>query len=203
MPDRDHWFGQGCVAAVSNGLQVGQPGHSSARQSLERYTADKRMRQRTGAVAGVCFVFVGVLVAVGLGRPLLIAAGLALVGGVVALLARSIHRRQPGRFVRGARTGAVTARLATVRRQARPIANETRAFAARLGRSLAESSGSLWNRARALRQPATASTAHTTQPLTPRRARPTAGPMPALSRSSSHRLAPSRGCTTSGGARSS
>ena len=63
------------------------------------------MRQRTGAVAGVCFVFVGVLVAVGLGRPLLIAAGLALVGGVVALLARSIHfgvnREGPVRPARG------------------------------------------------------------------------------------------------------
>ncbi len=135
---------------------MGQPGHFSARQLLERCTADKRMRQRAGALAGVCFVFVGVLVAVGLGRLLLTVAGVALVAGVVALVARSIHRRQPARFLHGAHTGAVTARLAKGRTQARPIANDARAFAARSGRSLAEATASLWNRARALRQPATA-----------------------------------------------
>jgi Tetratricopeptide repeat len=140
---------------VSKGLQVRQPRHLSARAFLERYTADTLVRQRAGALAGVCFVFVGVLVAVGLGRLLLIVAGVAVVGGVVALLARSILRRRPARFLRGARTGAVTARLAPLRTKARPVANEARAFAVRSGRSLGEVSTSLWDRARALRQPPT------------------------------------------------
>ncbi len=134
---------------------MGQPRHLSAREFLERYTADTRFRQRAAALAGVCFVFIGVLVAVGLGRLLLTVAGVALVAGVVALVARSIHRRQPARFLHGAHTGAVTARIATVRTQARPTASRTHALAARSGRSLAETSISLWNRARALRQPAT------------------------------------------------
>ena len=133
---------------------MGQPRHFSAREFLERYAADTRVRQRAGALAGVCFVFIGVLVAVGLGRLLLIVAGVGLVVSVVALLARSIHGRHPARFLRGAHTGAVTVRLVTVRTQARPIANETRVLVARFGRSLAEASKSLWNSARALRQPA-------------------------------------------------
>jgi tetratricopeptide (TPR) repeat protein len=146
--------GQGCVAAVSKGLRVRQPRHFSAREFLERCRTDTRLRQRAGALAGVCFVFIGVLV--GLGRLLLIVAGMALVAGVVALVARSVQRRRPARFLRSAHMGAVTARLATARTQARPIATETRAFAARSGGSLAEAATSLWNRARALRQPATA-----------------------------------------------
>jgi tetratricopeptide (TPR) repeat protein len=47
----------------------------------------------------------------------------------------------------------------------RPLAGETRAFAAHSGRSLGDASTSLWNRARALRQPATAQ--HGTVPDVP------------------------------------
>jgi hypothetical protein len=154
VADRDVRCGQGCVPAVSKGHDVPEPRHFSVRDVLERYTADTRVRQRAGALAGVCFVFVGVLVAVGLGRLLVVVAGVAAVVVVVALVARSIHRRRPARSLRGARAGAVTALLASLRTKTGPAARETRAFAGRSGRSLAGTSTSIWSRARALR-PAT------------------------------------------------
>jgi hypothetical protein len=125
------------------------------RELLGRYTADTRMRQRAAALAGVCFIFVGVLVAVGLGRLLLIVAVGAAVAVVIGLLVRSLLRRRPAKFLGGARAAATTARLASLRTQAGPIANEARIFATRFGRSIADASGSLWTRVRSLRRPAT------------------------------------------------
>jgi tetratricopeptide (TPR) repeat protein len=113
--------------------------HSWWDSSLERFGRDARLRQRVGALAGTAFVFVGVLIAIGFGRIVLILVIAGALAAAFAVIVRSFHARDLLRFVQAARSAEAGRRLATLRARVESLGKET---------------ASALKRARAMRSPA-------------------------------------------------
>lgn len=93
----------------------------SLRAFLERLQDEPRLRQRLGALAGLCLLLCGIFVAVGLGWLVLSALGVVAVAGLVVGVAWAVRQRDLLRIVRGALPEAETVRrrTAVISRQVR------------------------------------------------------------------------------------
>jgi tetratricopeptide (TPR) repeat protein len=98
--------------------------HSRWYVRLDRFAGDARLRRRVGALAGTAFVFVGVLIAIGLGRIVLILLIGGALAGAFAVMIRSFQAQDLLRFVQ--RPGSATAgrRLATLGARAETLGKQ-------------------------------------------------------------------------------
>jgi tetratricopeptide (TPR) repeat protein len=85
-------------------------------REFERFRHEAHLRQRAGAIAGVCVVFAGVFVAVGLGWLVLAVLGFIAVAGAVALVASAIRSHDRARFLRRAHSETVKRQIAALGR---------------------------------------------------------------------------------------